>query len=914
MTDIDAVITPQDLRTALRALFKSKHLSQNRIVALVNDVGVELGKSTLSNILSGVTHLPRWDTVEPILTACQVTSQELAAWEHAYQRASQDEVGEPLTEQLDPIELGVHKPITISRPWHDDGTLTPYVPRSHDIALAEIVTAVGEGHSRFVLLLGDSSTGKTRALWEALSPLRERGGWRLWHPTSPDRRTALHENLGRVRPRTVLWLNESQEYLGGDGRGGDEKAAVALRELLRDPARAPVLIVGTLWREYYTELRSPHASQVRDLLANSATILEVPVSFTDADPETLASAAETDPRFAVASARAEHGRITQYLAGGPELLHRYEHELSAVAKAIVQIAMDARHMGHRNAIPHGLLAAATHSYIPDQWNAVAARPDWLEQALAETARPCKGADGPLARVAAAPTRSHRTRSQASPSAGANTANGPVYQLADYLDQHGRRTERAQIIPPIEFWEALTEYAHPGDRAVLGRAARCRGLYRDAAQLWVEAARTGNVTAAAELIDLLRVVHPRDERPTDWVINHINSDETNTPEVGALLKQLRKGGRADQARVLAERAAPTVVTSDPAEIAELLKELREGGWTDQARVLAERAVSVADLYNRPYSIAELLTELREGGWTDQERELVERAVSAVVLRGNPFWVGRLLTELREGGWTDQERELVECAVPAVASFDGAESAAELLKGLREGGWTDQARELVERALSPDIFHGPDAPVGTEALLYELDEGEWTDKAQELFDHAVSNTVYLYNPAVLAWLLEVLRAQGLTDLARIPVEHAVSEADLDDSFGVLQMLEALLDGGWTDQAQAMAERAVAVVDLFDAIGIGWLLKFLRERGLTDQARALAERAVSDTPPNALIDPVELVQELRDGKWTDQTQKLNARLPAVGSFDLFLGNIANPEDFRFGRETDGTGSPEWTWDDLF
>lgn len=540
MTDVDAVMTPQDLRTALRALFKSKHLSQNRVVARVNDAGGDLGKSTLSNILSGATHLPRWDTVEPIFTACQVTGRELVAWEHAYQRASQDGAGEPLTEELDPIELGVHKAIIVSRPCHDDGTLTPYVPRPHDTALSEIVTAVEAGHSRFVLLLGDSSTGKTRALWEALAPLRERGGWQLWHPTSPDRRTALREDLGRVRPRTVVWLNESQEYLGGDGRSGDETAAVALRDLLRDPVRGPVLIVGTIWSEYYTELRSPHASQVRDLLDNSATILEVPASFADANPAALATAATTDPRFSVARERAEHGRITQYLAGGTEQLHRYEHELTAAAKAIVKIAMDARRMGHRNAIPHGLLATGTHSYIPDQWNAVAATPDWLEKALAESARPCKGADGPLTRIAAAPTRS-RSRSHTNPSAEASTASGPVYQLADYLDQHGR-TEREQIIPPIDFWEALTDHAHPGDRTALGRAARNRGLYRDAAQLWVEATLTGDIAAAAGLIDLLRIVNPRDERPTDWVINHIIPDKTNKPEVAALLKELRKGER------------------------------------------------------------------------------------------------------------------------------------------------------------------------------------------------------------------------------------------------------------------------------------------------------------------------------------------------------------------------------------
>ncbi|GAB2559479.1 ATP-binding protein [Nocardia heshunensis] len=910
MIDVEAVMTPQDLRAALRGLFESKHLTQNRVVARVNDAGVDLGRTTLSNILSGVTHLPRWDTVKPILTACQVTGPELAVWEQAYQRASRGGAGEPLTEQLDPIELGVHKAITVNRPRHDEGTLTLYVPRPHDTALAEIVTAVEAGHSRFVLLLGDSSTGKTRALWEALTPLRERGGWRLWHPTSPDRRTALREDLGRVRPHTVVWLNESQEYLGGDGRNGDEKAAVALRDLLRDPVRGPVLIVGTLWREYYTELRRPHASQVRDLLANAATIVEVPASFADADPDALATAAITDPRFAVARRRAEHGRITQYLAGAPELLHRYEHELTASAKAIVQIAMDARRMGHRNAIPHGLLATAVHSYIPDQWNAVAAEPDWLEKALAETARPCKGADGPLTRVAAEPTRSRRIRSRTNPPANASASNGPVYQLADYLDQHGR-TERSQLLPPIDFWEALTDHAEPGDRTALGRAARHRGLYRDAAQLWIESTRTGDIAAAAELIELLRSVHPRDERPTDWVIDHIDPDKSNQPEVAALLKELRKGGRDDQVRALAEQAIPTVVTSNPDEIAELLEELAQGGAADQGRALAERSVPTVDLNSSSGSITRLLRALRAGGWTNPERELVERAVSAVVIHCDPYRVAWLLKELREGGWTEQERELVERAVPAIARFDDPLDAAELLKALRDGGWTDQANELVERAVSRNVL---DNPYGVAELQQELREGGWIDRASELVEHATSDALYFYEPAGVAWLLKELRDGGRTDQASELVKHATSDADLDLLLGVTQLLEELLDGGWTDEAQAVAERAVSGVELDDLLGITWLLEVLREGGLVDQARILVERTVSAVVLNGPTDVADLLQQLQAGGWIDQAQKLINRLPAAGFFDLFLENIANPKDYRFGREPDGTGSAEWTWDDLF
>ncbi|WP_433600401.1 helix-turn-helix domain-containing protein [Nocardia sp. CA-135953] len=876
MTDVDAVATPQDLREALRALFEREHLSQNRVVTLVNDAGGELGKTTLSNILSGKTHLPRWDTVEQILTACQVTGRELVAWEHAYQRASRGAAGQPLTAHLDPIELGVHKAITTGAPGQD-ATLTAYVPRPHDTALAEIVTAAAEEHqSRFVVLLGDSSTGKTRALWEALAPLRDHGGWRVWHPTSPDRRTALREGLGRVRSRTVVWLNESQEYLGGDGRPGDEKAAVALRDLLRDPTRAPVLVVGTLWRAYYTELRRPHASQVRELLDNTVTtVLEVPSSFADADPDALAAAAATDPRFRYARDRAEDGRITQYLAGGPELLHRYDNELSVGAKAIVRIAMDARRMGHRNAIPHGLLAEAADAYVsPSEWNTVASEPDWLEQALAEAARPCKGADGPLPRIAAASARSRstRTRSRIDPAGRPGGAGGgPVYLLADFLDQHAR-TEYSEIIPPIPFWEALTTHAHPGDYTVLGRAASDRGLYRDAAQLWVKATRVGDIDAAAALVGLLRFAHPDDKRPADWVIDHIHP--SNPYAVAWLLEQLREAGWTEQAHTLAERAASAVTLDAPSDVAWLLEQLREAGWTEQAHTLAERAVPAVGL-DDPYAVAGLLEQLRKGGWTAQAHTLIERAVPAVGL-DDPYAVAGLLEQLRKGGWTAQAHTLAERAVSAVG-LDDPRGVVRLLERLSEAGLTEQAHTLIERAVS----------------AVTLDD--------------------LYGVARLLWRLR--GENGWTGQAHTLAERAVSAVGPDDLRGVARLLERLWEAALTKHAQTLIERAASAVTLDNPHAVAGLLEQLRKGGWTEMAHTLAERAVPAVALDGLNFARDLLEQLRAARWNGAARELTVRLPAAGNFDLFLDNVENPEDYRYGREPDdGAVAPEWTWDDLF
>ncbi|WP_214110690.1 hypothetical protein [Acrocarpospora catenulata] len=135
----------------------------------------------------------------------------------------------------DPFVLEVHRPIRL-----DDHPglppLPPYVPRAHDQQLAAAAERALGGQSALAVLVGGSSTGKTRACWEALASLRESGhSWRLWHPIDPTRPDAALAALAHVGPRTVVWLNEAQFYL--DTPLGEQISA-GLRELLRTPALA----------------------------------------------------------------------------------------------------------------------------------------------------------------------------------------------------------------------------------------------------------------------------------------------------------------------------------------------------------------------------------------------------------------------------------------------------------------------------------------------------------------------------------------------------------------------------------------------------------------------------------------------------------------------------------------------------
>jgi hypothetical protein len=197
--------------------------------------------------------------------------------------------------------------------------LPTYVRRGHDAELGSVVEAAAEGSSGIAVLVGGSSTGKTRACWEALRLLRDRQpGWRLWHPIDPSRPGAALRELPGIGPQTVVWLNEAQFYLDVADGGLGERVAAGLRELLRDSARAPVLVLATLWPQFWVSLTArpeggdPHA-HARELLAGHD--ITVPAAFTPSQMEQLGQAG--DARLAAAAVGAQDGRSSSTWRGCP---------------------------------------------------------------------------------------------------------------------------------------------------------------------------------------------------------------------------------------------------------------------------------------------------------------------------------------------------------------------------------------------------------------------------------------------------------------------------------------------------------------------------------------------------------------------------------------------------------------------
>jgi hypothetical protein len=597
-------------------------------------------------------------TVLAVVLAAWATAAQMLAWVGRHRTAADRVPQLRSLAGLDPFDLGVHRPVEAGTAGQLPG-LPRYVPREHDARLRKVADDTADGVSRLAVVVGGSSTGKTRACWEMLASLPGRvPQWRLWHPIYPTRPEAVLAGLGQVGPHTVVWLNEAQLYLDTPDDTG-ERVAAGLRELLRDPRRRPVLVVATLWPAHWgmltTRADPDRHAQARELLDGHK--IDVPENFSPTALSKLAEEAGTDPRLAEAAAQAADRQITQYLAGAPVLLDRYQHAPPG-ARALIWAAMDARRLGCGPHLPLALLQAAAPGYLTDR-EREQLDDKWLDQALDYATLPLNGIPGPLTRIRPPNPGPHHTQG----AAGTGHNQTSLYRLADYLDQHGRANRKGQF-PPAEFWAAAADNAFPRDQAALGDAADRRGLYRTAAQLHKNAAAHGNRRAALYLSRPPACLHA-DPGPAHWVAAHPPLDDP-----GGVTKRLgapRPAGPHDQVAVLAARAAAHGPLDDPGRVARTLMLLRQAGPQDQVTALLHRDPAAHVSLDDPVGVGWLLSVLREAGAQDQVTALLHRDPAAHVPLDDPGRVAELLGELWEAGAQDQVTALAD-RLPGAGMFE------------------------------------------------------------------------------------------------------------------------------------------------------------------------------------------------------------------------------------------------------
>ncbi|GAA3984785.1 hypothetical protein GCM10022630_31210 [Thermobifida alba] len=756
--------------------------------------------------------------------------------------ALREALGRPIG-QCDPHDLEVHPALQApsvpgaagSVPRRDAARLPVYVRRAHDEELASVVEDAARGRSRMAVLVGSSSTGKTRACWEAIQPLAERG-WRLWHPVDPTRAEAALADLDHITPHTVVWLNEAQHYLGAGG-GTGERVATALHTLLTDPDRAPVLVLGTLWLDYahtYTQRPDPgqpdvHA-QARALLAGR--LIHVPDAF---DQTALAEAhrhAKTgDGQWAHALELSRQGRVAQVLAGGPALLERYQTAPPA-ARALLEAAMDARRLGAGLHLPQEFLVEAAEDYLTDDELAVL-DDDWIDHSLVYTGQPVHGNLAPLRRV-------RPRRSQTGPASG--TA-GPVYRLADYLEQHGRHHRRDHY-PPASFWQAAHRHlTTPDELHTLAKAAHRRGLLKHAVRLYHRAILAHHPLSAHGLVNLLSSDTDPHNTGAHWTATH--APLTDPGGVAFLLEALHEVGREEAVReLLARNPAAHVDLTAPGGVAFLLRVLHEVGREEAVReLLARNPAAHVDL-TAPGGVAFLLEALRQAGQAGAVRALLARNPAAHVDLTAPGGVAFLLRVLHEVGREEAVRALLARNPAAHAPLTDPYGVARLLEVLHGVGREEAVQALASRTAAHAPLTHPDGV----ARLLEVLHGVGREEAVQALASRTAAHAPLTHPDGVARLLRVLHGVGREEAVQALASRTAAHAPLTDPYGVARLLEALRQAGQAGAVERLQRRAL------DAGALGRTPAFLQPYGREPDGTPAAawtweEVVAEDAPPAAL-----------------------------------------------------------------
>ncbi|MEU9523227.1 hypothetical protein [Streptomyces sp. NPDC048224] len=690
-------------------------------------------------------------------------------------------------------EWEVHRPVEVTAAV--PGVLPLYVRRAHDEVLRSVVGQAAGGASRMVVLVGESSSGKTRACWEAVAELP--AGWRLWHPLDPSPAQALANALQEgIAAHTAIWLNELQQYVGDQAGALAEQVASGLRALLQDSTRGPVLVLGTVWPEFWSGLTAPAVPGRSSGHAQTRTLLEgkgvyVPAAFEAQELEDARTVSGHDVRLADALAHTVGGRIAQYMAGAPALLERYRTAPPA-ARAVIGAAMDASRLGGAALVGRDFLQAAAEGYLgDDDYDALGE--EWLEDALAYTQQPSKGVRGLLSRVRGRP----------------GTGGRGGWRLSDYMDHIGR-IERRYAAPPSSFWAAAREHL-PESHVVraVGQAAEARWRDAEAAGLYQRALDLGDVKAGQEL---------------------------------AWLWQERQ--RAEEARRVQEQ---TALAGDGEVLEELLEQMLEQEQYQQAEQLVREAAG------RGSPTAQL--HLARALMLDGEAEEATRWYAEVAQCSDPDILRAYADDLRERGDLNgahaalrsagDRHAMGELAALATGTAEAEEAAREAFAA----GEATPLKNLAEQAEAEERIADAERLYGDAISVFERRRRQ-REEGVDLIDFEAGPRSLLdyLTPAVLpmppgeTWALRQLVALLDATQGQVASDDALGQvARAGNSWALERLLRRLRERGQDREAQAL-------LDSEGERGTPWALWVQAHRAVhdgevpDDVRRTLLERAAA------------------------------------------------------------------------
>ncbi|MEU6090868.1 hypothetical protein ABZ865_29560 [Streptomyces sp. NPDC047085] len=264
----------------------------------------------------------------------------------------------PRINQLDRPELaGVHP-----ADGHHGQQAPPYVERDAEPLLRHALLQGG-----FVLIVGESTAGKTRLAYEVARDLFPRHAF-----IRPLSRAALAGALemARRKRRAVLWLDDLENYLGADG-----VTTSMLTGLFQDRA-GRIVVLATMrsqeYRRYDAREESRLTGSDRDAWRVQREVLHLARTVRLARHWSMAEqqrarAHQTDPRIRFALDSCERFGLAEVVAAGPELLAAWENAWAPGANprgaAVVAAAVDCRRSGLRRPVSRQWLQELSLPYL-----------------------------------------------------------------------------------------------------------------------------------------------------------------------------------------------------------------------------------------------------------------------------------------------------------------------------------------------------------------------------------------------------------------------------------------------------------------------------------------------------------------------------------------------------------------------
>ena len=242
--------------------------------------------------------------------------------------------------------------------------IPPYVVRDIEVNLHAALQREG-----FVLLVGESTAGKTRAAFEATRLLL--GSFRFVAPSSRNALPAVLEILEET-DNYVVWLDDLERFLGIGG------LTTAMLQRLLAP-QVHTIVIATMRSHEYDRYRDRVETEFigsdRDIWRESravlrqAQILHLERRWTAKELD-RAQAHASDHRLAYALALADRFGVAETLAAGPELAETWRNGWTPGhhprGAALVAAAVGARRFGYHRPLPMHVLESMHSAYLAER--------------------------------------------------------------------------------------------------------------------------------------------------------------------------------------------------------------------------------------------------------------------------------------------------------------------------------------------------------------------------------------------------------------------------------------------------------------------------------------------------------------------------------------------------------------------